>query len=123
MGGVYALRTTDEGPTSRVVFLDSAGLVKPSPVELEPARSLGGRGYRVLGRDSLVAFLSAREADGKPSVVVFAMDYLPADLLTAPLDRSVLRRYLARGGKAVWGSVPPHIYSRDPRTGQRGAPG
>jgi outer membrane protein assembly factor BamB len=118
-GGVYALRTTDDGPIRRAVYLDTAGPAKPPAAELAVARTLGSRGYQVLGRDSLAAFLTERIADPAPSVVVFATDELPADVIRPPLDRSLLRRYLDRGGKVVWGSVPPLVYPRD-SSGQRG---
>ena len=118
-GGVYAIRT-DSVPTFRAVFIDTAGATKALPAEAAVARLLTGRDYRPLGGAELVSFLEARLADRAPSVVVFAMDDLPAAVATEPLDRSLLRRYLDSGGKIVWTRVfPPQIWPIDPSAGKR----
>jgi hypothetical protein len=75
------------------------------------------RGYRVLGADSLAAFLAARAADRAPSVVVFAQDQLPEGVGALPPEMSAaapLRRYLDAGGKAIWLGLPPLIWPAGP---------
>lgn len=117
-GGVYAFR---EGPpVRRAVFRDSA-LARAAWYRGhdELADHLVAAGYRELDSDGLVAFLEARSDDGAPSVVVFAMDVLPA-VAAEGGPSSLLRRYLEAGGKVVWVGVPPLLWRRDPATGSPG---
>lgn len=69
---------------------------------------LGAHGFEQLGTTaSLAAFLSARIADGTPSVVVFALSHIPPSVLGDDPSTGLLRRYLDAGGKVVWpGGVP-----------------
>jgi outer membrane protein assembly factor BamB len=64
-------------------------------------------GYRVLGANDLGSFLESRIDDGEPSVVVFAMGYLPESVGAEPSDTVLLMRYLQSGGKVVWIDIPP----------------
>ena len=117
-GGVYAIRG---GPADlrRAVFWDSA-LVRASRITThrELRDYLVGRGYEVLGAEALRRFLSQRVADRAPSVVVFAIDHLPASVAPTAADTVLFRRYLEAGGKAVWPGIPPLVWPRDPKTGE-----
>ena len=66
-----------------------------------------GLGYDVLAADSLRPFFEARIRDGKPSVVVFALDALPPNIQSDTGATGVWRRYLMAGGKIVWVGVLP----------------
>ncbi len=117
-GGVYAYQTA---PTTleRAVFWDQRFLKANTVAAHEGLRDyFAARGYRVLDADSLAAFLSARAADRAPSVVVFAIDALPGSVAAAPDESTLLRRYLAAGGKVVWVGIPPFAFPRDTATGQ-----
>ena len=120
-GGVYALRTSAGPLVDRVVFFDSSYL-KTAWVD-QPAllaRYFANRGYRTVDATALGAFLRERAADRRPSVVVFAIDNLPASAVDSALEHSALRRYLDAGGKVVWPGVPPLLFVRDSGTGSPG---
>lgn len=120
-GGVYALRATAGPAIDRVVFFDSSYL-RSAWVE-QPAllaRYFTNRGYRAVDAAGLGAFLRERAADGRPSVVVFAIDHLPPSARDSVPERSALRRYLDGGGKVVWPGVPPLLFARDSATGSPG---
>jgi hypothetical protein len=120
-GGVYALRASAEPAVDRVVFLDSSYLRSAwveQPAAL--ARYFSNRGYRTVDAAGLATFLRERAADGRPSVVVFAIDHLPPSALDSTAERSLLRRYLDAGGKVVWPGVPPLLFVRDSATGSPG---
>lgn len=107
-GAVYALNVAQR-PLHRAVFFDPAlaprAMLQPS----EPVKTwFANRDYEVLDANALAPFMKARLADGEPSVIVFAEDIMPASAAAGGSD-SVLRRYLARGGKAVWLGWPPLI--------------
>jgi hypothetical protein len=120
-GGIYALRLglAAESP-KRAVFFDSSYL-RASQIgnSAEVARYLRNGGYETLDAKSVARFLEDRLADHTPSVVVFAIDLLPADVVKAPLATSLLRRYLNAGGKVVWLGLPPNIWPVEPLEGQR----
>jgi eukaryotic-like serine/threonine-protein kinase len=111
-GGVYALRADAGPPVQRAVFFDSAAAEDrghlPNPGVA--ADYLAARGYQVLDTATLAAFLEARVADRAPSVVVFAVDYLPGAVASRPFERSLFRRYLEAGGKVVWSGPPPQLF-------------
>jgi len=109
-GSVYALRATDGPAVQRAVFFDSTSLrLARADRPDATARYLVERGYRSLDSAALTRFLTQRIADRAPSVVVFALDYAPSSVLSAPVRSSLLRRYLDAGGKVVWPGVPPGI--------------
>jgi outer membrane protein assembly factor BamB len=110
-GAVYALRVSDGPAVDRAVFFDSTLVGNaqiPNPGDL--SRYLTARGYRIVDSAGLGRFLTEHVADGAPSVVVFALDYAPASVLSAPVGSSPLRRYLEAGGKIVWPGPPPGIF-------------
>jgi len=120
-GGVYALRLGGEATTvKRAVFFDSAYTsISSIGNSNEVSAYMKNRGYEVLDATALVSFLEARVTDHAPSVVVFAIDALPAAAAAAPLRTSLVRRYLDAGGKIVWSGIPPMIWPVEPG-GKRG---
>jgi eukaryotic-like serine/threonine-protein kinase len=118
-GSVYALRVSGGPPVKRAVFFDSTYL-KVASVD-DPSllgRYMANRGYESLDASALGTWLEARIADKAPSVLVFAVDYLPnvaGDSTTG--QQSLLRRYLDAGGKVVWPGIPPLLFPRDSATG------
>jgi outer membrane protein assembly factor BamB len=112
-GGVYALRG-GEHDLQRVVWWDSTTTtLNTFAGHAELRDHLAGRDWRVLGTDGAIRFLQDRITDRAPSVVVFAQDQLPAALLPAASDTTLLRRYLNAGGKIVWTGIPPLLWPRD----------
>ena len=117
-GGVYAIRGSDAG-LRRAVFWDTT-LVRASRVvtHRELRDYLAERGYEVLDVPGLGRFLADRLRDRSPSVVVFSMDHLPAEVAPVAADTVLFRRYLDAGGKVVWPGIPPLIWPRDPASGE-----
>jgi outer membrane protein assembly factor BamB len=111
-GGVYAICTGDRASVTRVVWAGRDGTA-PDSAAAALAAQLVARGYAQVDDDGLVAALTAAVADNRPTTAVFAIDDLPGAIVTEPLDRSLLRRYLDVGGKVVWTGVPPLLWPRD----------
>jgi hypothetical protein len=64
-------------------------------------------GYEILNADQLKAWMDARIADQKYSVVVFCRDRAPATVTETRDANCTLRRYLDAGGKIVhYGDIP-----------------
>lgn len=105
-GAVYALGS--EGiPTYRAVFWDES-LANSSILPSLPARvHFEQNGYEVVDAEGLRTFLRDRLEERARSVVVFAMDVVPATVAAEPSDTVLLRRYLEAGGKVVWLGAPP----------------
>lgn len=117
-GAVYALRGDSAG-LRRAVFWDSTyGKANRLAGHTEIRTYLADRGYEVLDAGALARFLSERLGDRAPSVVVFAMDHLPATVAASAADTVLFRRYLDAGGKAVWLGTPPYVWPKDVRTGE-----
>jgi outer membrane protein assembly factor BamB len=117
-GGIYAVNAARAEPLRRAVFFDSAA-VASAIVSSEPLRAyLGRRGYEVLDTASLARFMIDRVRDRAPSVVVFAMDYLPRSVAPVAADTVLFRRYLAARGKVVWLGTPPLLWPQ-PDSGRR----
>lgn len=117
-GYVYAVGTDATQNLARAVFWDSTVIRSIFNRRHRELRDhLAGLGYAVLDTAALARFLSERLQDHAPSVVVFAMDYLPPNVATPPTDSSLFRRFLDAGGKVVWPGVPPLMWPRDPATG------
>ncbi len=71
----------------------------------------------MLDEAALAAFLRDRIADRAPSVVVFAIDHLPAAVAGEPPRTGAFRRYLEAGGNVVWPGIAPLLFPADPKTG------
>ena len=74
---------------------------------------LKDRGFEQLDSAKLYRFLESRIADGAPSVIVFAYDQIPSNLVGAEPEKGMIRQYLERGGKIIWPGSPPNLYSFD----------
>jgi hypothetical protein len=75
-------------------------------------------GYTVLDETGLSKFLSELP-EAPRSVVVAAGDTLPAETVSAAKpEETLLRKYLAAGGRLVWLGLPLDAIERDPKTGQ-----
>ena len=117
-GGVYAVNAAVAEPLRRAVFFDSA-VIRSAIVSSEALRGyLTRRGYESLDTASLARFLSDRVRDRAPSVVVFAMDYLPRSVAPIAADTVLFRRYLEARGKVVWVGTPPLLWPQ-PDSGNR----
>jgi outer membrane protein assembly factor BamB len=75
-----------------------------------------GEGYEVLNDTSLASFMADRLADGAPSVIVFASNFVPNSVLAASGDVPLLRRFLEKG-RVVFLGPQPLAYVFDPQTG------
>lgn len=117
-GSVLAVRLSDPPGLARAVYWDESTEELSGVPASEAVRDFfAARGYRVLGADSLAAFLAAQATDRAPSVVVFAQDQLPEGVGALAPEMSVaapLRRYLDAGGKVVWLGLPPLIWPAGP---------
>jgi outer membrane protein assembly factor BamB len=121
-GFVYALEHTDGAQPRRAVFWEEDG-VRFSSLGLGPGQRrilnhFERYGYETLSAATLGDFLRARIEDGVASVVVFAMDHLPEEVVEGPLETALYRRYLDAGGKIVWMGAPPSFYVFDEEAGQ-----
>jgi outer membrane protein assembly factor BamB len=117
-GSVLAIRLVDPPGLARAVYWDESTEELNGVAASEGVRDFfAARGYRVLGADSLAAFLQARVINRAPSVIVFAQDQLPEGVGSLPPEMSVappLRRWLDAGGKAVWLGLPPLVWPAGP---------
>jgi len=116
-GFLYAIEAS-EGPTPmRAVFFDEElrerALFGRNAQDDAAADYFTRLGYERLDASALTEFLGARVEDGVPSVVVFAMDFLPETIAGDDTKDSLLRQYLDRGGKVVWMGLPPRLYVLD----------
>jgi outer membrane protein assembly factor BamB len=117
-GTVYALHAAEGPAPRRAVYWDDALMGRSYIGAQDAHRRLAdyfqGWGYELLDSANVKGFLHERIADGAPSVVVFAMDGVPATVVDpAAPPSSLLRRYLEAGGKVVWAGAPPLAFERD----------
>jgi len=118
-GAVYALDVAAPRALRRAVYWDSA-FVEPNTIgaHVTIRTWFVNRDYELLDGAGLARFMTERIADGAPSVVVFAMDHVPAGVAPNAADTVLLRRYLNAGGTIVDPGLPPGLWPRDPGTGQ-----
>jgi outer membrane protein assembly factor BamB len=74
---------------------------------------LKDRGFEQLDSAKLFRFLESRINDGAPSVIVFAYDQIPSNIVGAEPEKGMIRRYLEKGGKIIWPGSPPNLFSFD----------
>ncbi|MFL6228160.1 MAG: PQQ-binding-like beta-propeller repeat protein [Pyrinomonadaceae bacterium] len=118
-GGVYAVNFARGAALKRAVFWDADYAKAASVRNHEALRDyFKADGYQVLNAADLARFFDERASDHAPSVVVFAIDFLPKPLAAGDAQ-SPLRKYLDAGGKVVWVGVPPALWEIDPKTGDR----
>jgi outer membrane protein assembly factor BamB len=116
-GYLYALAGTD-GPQPRLaVYWDDALMGRAiwggRDTHKRVAEHFQELGYEPLDSAGLESFLTERLKDAVPSVVMVAMDALPATVAAPDQEAPLLRRYLERGGKIVWMGFPPLVVVRD----------
>lgn len=69
------------------------------------------KGFEQLDSSNLRAFLEMRIKDEKPSVIVFAYDIMPEDIIGSNPAKGLVRQYLNKGGKIVWLGGIPNLYT------------
>lgn len=117
-GQVFALRPAAVS-LKRAVFWDADYAKGAGFQSTEKLRDyLKKNGYDVLDANGLMTFLNDRKSDREPSVVVFAIDFLPKPLDVDKAGESLLKNYLQSGGKVVWVGMPPEMWEKDLKTGQ-----
>lgn len=114
-GTVYALTDHGREPSALAVVWDEDLLTRSSQARNpRKARALVGelvsRGYQVLSRAALRAFLADPKTAASRSIIVFAMDGLPPSEVDAD---SAFASFLEKGGTAVWLGRPPGMVIRD----------
>ena len=121
-GFVYSIKAAENLPFERAVFYDESRMNLSTFGSVERHQVVRdyfvNRGYELLETSNLEGFLNDRISDSAPSVVVFAMDYLPPTVGTAETGEPLLRRYLEAGGKVVWMGYPPGFIVRNEETGE-----
>ncbi|MEZ4587702.1 MAG: PQQ-binding-like beta-propeller repeat protein [Gemmatimonadales bacterium] len=119
-GMVYAIETTTAPPPRRAVYWDErhakSSILGSQSSHRAIVDYLTQWGYREVDADGALALMDSSRADGAPSVVVFAMDYLPPLLAGAETETGPFRRYLDAGGKVVWLGFSPLFLKLDPET-------
>lgn len=113
-GYVYAFQAAVGPGWRRAVYFDEVmsgrSVLGRSPNHARARDYFVGMGYEALDTATVASFLRARIEDGAPSVVVFAMDGVPPELLDGTAGTPLLRRYLDAGGKVVWmGYLPDQL--------------
>jgi hypothetical protein len=81
--------------------------------DLRIKNHLVNHAYKWIGPDTLAQVMQ----DAPNTVIVFASNYVPAQL-TANADQSVLRRFLDAGGRVVFLGLNPLVYRYDARSKQ-----
>jgi hypothetical protein len=71
------------------------------------------KGFEQLDSAKLFNFLNSRINDGAPSVIVFAYDQIPHNMVGEQPEKGMIRKYLDKGGKIIWVGSPPSLYSFD----------
>ena len=115
-GALYALEGPRAQAPRRAVFWDEdlrhRALFGRQDHDRLVADYFESLGYDLLDAPALESFMADRIADGRPSVVVFAMSFLP-ESLGAGGDGAPFRDYLDAGGKVVWMGHPPRMFVMD----------
>lgn len=118
-GRIFALNSQEKTSLKRAVFWDPDYAKGAVFVSHEKIRDyFKGNGYEVLDSAKLTAFLNERKTDHIPSVVVFAIDYLPKPLDVDEKGLSLLKDYLRTDGKVVWLGIPPQMWEKDLQKGE-----
>lgn len=121
-GSVYAIEAAAGRPAPRrLVYWDDrharASMLGSSPNHRRVVDHLTGWGYQEADAAGVAAFMDSATVSGIPSVVVFAMDHAPPEILGGETSAGAMRRYLDAGGKVVWLGLAPGAYRKDPASG------
>ena len=107
-GSIYAITESQPVVPRMAVYFDSSqasrAFVPGSRLAFDHFRD---QGYQPLNALELARFFEERIADQVPSVVVFAIDAVPASVAPVMADSVLFVRYLRAGGKVVWLGAPP----------------
>jgi hypothetical protein len=101
-------------PYDRVAYWDSNFGTAWAGDGIAVRDALVTAGYRVVTGTELKAWMDARIADKKLSVVVMCRDAVPNTVAEAQNATCTIRRYLEAGGKVVWYSDIPFYYVSAP---------
>jgi outer membrane protein assembly factor BamB len=71
------------------------------------------QGFEQLDSAKLYHFLSDRIRDLAPSVIVFAYDMIPSNMVGEYPEKGMVRKYLEAGGKIIWFGNTPNLYKFD----------
>lgn len=74
---------------------------------------LVNQGFQQLDSAKLYNFIKARIEDKLPSVVVFAYDAIPPNIIGEHPDKGMIRQYLDGGGKIIWFGWVPNLFAFD----------
>lgn len=119
-GKLWALETGPAphgGRTRRTVFWTDPGPWKWFQGDAATRDYFAREGYEVLDSRKLVSLLRETER-ARQTTIVMASDRLPAEAVSGAAEESLLRRYLAAGGRMVWLGAPPDAVLIDPQTGK-----
>ena len=121
-GYIYALE--EGGMVYRAVYQPLVDDYPHYPV-INPkvAPYLRGRGFHQLDSAGLSQFISARIQDKARSVIVFAYDAIPSDIVGADPENGLIRQYLNMGGKIVWFGGVPNRFAFDTKGRMLGVQG
>ncbi len=118
-GGIYALNVVPGGNLKKVVYWDETERPKAMAGGAPGLRDyLKGHGYEVLDNKGLASFMTQRVKDRARSVVVFAIDSIPKNVVDKAAANTLFRRYLDSGGKVVWNGLPPMFWPADEKGGR-----
>lgn len=70
-------------------------------------------GYKVLNSEALATFMRERIADAQSSVIVFATNLFPTEIIGDTVNTNLLLQYLNKGGKVVITGMNPAVYQID----------
>ncbi|MBA4054449.1 MAG: hypothetical protein C0490_07045 [Marivirga sp.] len=82
-------------------------------VDLKITPFLKEKGFEQLDSARLYHFLTQRIMDQLPSVIVFAYDRIPSNMVGDNPEEGLIRKYLEKGGKILWFGNTPNLYSFD----------
>jgi len=109
-----AVAQVQGSPYDRVAYWDSNFGTAWAGDGIAVRDALAAAGYRVVNGTELKAWMDARIADKRLSVVVMCRDAVPNTVAEAQNATCTIRRYLDAGGKVVWYSDIPFYYVSAP---------
>jgi len=112
-GFFYALEDGDKPYKAVYEPAKIEGNAKYFVVDTTIVPFLQQRGFERLDSASLYHFLKDRIEDGKPSVIVFSLALIPANLIADDPGKGMIRKYLDAGGKIIWLSNSPNYFEPD----------
>lgn len=79
-----------------------------------------GEGFTQLDSAGLYSFMKARIHDKAPSVIVFAYDVIPSNIMGEEPEKGTARQYLETGGRILWFGGIPNMFNFDSKGRYRG---